>query len=51
MSPFELELRKRREARKKRQLEKVRYREEKAEKLRAYRAKKQARDPEAARQA
>lgn len=43
-SPFELELRKRHEARKQRQLEKVRYREEKAEKLRAYRLRKQARE-------
>ena len=46
-SPFELELRRRREARRQRQLEKLRYREKKAEKLRAHRGKKQARDREA----
>ena len=49
-SPFELEVRKRREARQHRQLEKARYREEKAETIRRYRAKKRAREEEAARQ-
>jgi hypothetical protein len=50
-SPFELELRKRREARQHRQQERVRYREEKAAKIRRHRAARRAREEEAARQA